>query len=456
LQETLLHLIDMQPKIHPEFLEFVMTKPPQKSGEDLANELAQMKINVQSMKQPVTLPDGAVPPAEPEVLLPAMVPEGLQLGDVLGELAMLERAGVGFGQEQNYRIFLALKRLLITSPGVHGSEKIARVRFWGKVFGQNSDYIIAECSMSDRVAFPPLPEGEQPKTWLPPDHIGDDQECFFMTSTNQFVYYVCSSPGQPWIRLQDTNPDKIIRSKYVRRFFTGDLAAPVLSKQPFPGPEADLLRAVIARITADTRLAPRGHLADTTDYEGHGELEVGLSEAGTFFGMTGQALCELPKSSWVHASLDILPQGRNKWHDTTGWHPPEDKPDLKNPKEQKNRPALQSVYLDKASTLGAPAWSAQVCSSKAPQYSPGFVRSNVWPGALAVGWGYQFVNFYCGWGLQETGTMFAPPTTFTVQADAIWNKPEFARNAKCMGWKLSGDLNLPEPPKPAEGEHAAS
>jgi hypothetical protein len=172
--------------------------------------------------------------------------------------------------------------------------------------------------------------------------------------------------------------------------------------------------------------------------------------------MTGQALCELPKSSWVHASLDILPQGRNKWHDTTGWHPPEDKPDLKNPKEQKNRPALQSVYLDKASTLGAPAWSAQVCSSKAPQYSPGFVRSNVWPGALAVGWGYQFVNFYCGWGLQETGTMFAPPTTFTVQADAHWNKPEFARNAKCMGWKLSGDLNLPEPPKPAEGEHAAS
>ena len=68
------------------------------------------------------------------------------------------------------------------------------------------------------------------------------------------------------------------------------------------------MRCLIARITADTRLAPRGHLADTTDYENFGDLEVGLSEAGSFLGMSGQQLCELAKSAWVHASLDILPQ----------------------------------------------------------------------------------------------------------------------------------------------------
>ena len=98
------------------------------------------------------------------------------------------------------------------------------------------------------------------------------------------------------------------QARNIRRFFTGNLDAPVLSKSTFPGRELHYLRAQIARISADCRIAPRGHLADVTDYEGGGELTVGLSEEGTFFGMTGHALCELHKSSWVHASLDLLPQ----------------------------------------------------------------------------------------------------------------------------------------------------
>ena len=454
MQETLLHLIDCQPKIHPDFLEAISAKPPIKTEKDIEEELKQCKIDLQPLKDEVPLAEGEEPPAEPEDLLPPMVPEGLHLGDVLGELAMLERAGVGFGKEESYRLFLALKWLLVKSPGVdtEGGEKIVRVRLWGKILGQNSDYYIAECSMAERKPTAPVPE-DPPKGVVIPDPIGDDQECFFMKSTNQFVYYACSAPGQPWTRLPDTNPETLIQAKHVRRFLTGDLKASVLSKNPFPGKEADLLRANIARITADTRLAPRGHLADTTDYENGGELEVGLSEAGSFLGMTGQALCELPKSSWVHASLDILPQGRNTYFNSEKWTAPDDKPDMRNPHEQKNRPALQSVYLDKAPTLGAPAWSAHVCAPKVPQYSPGLVRSNVWPGAVSVGWGYQFVNFYCGWGFQQTGTMWAPPVTFQVQPEP--EKPEFARNAKCLGWKESGDLNLEEPPKPEEGQAAA-
>lgn len=451
-----MHLIDMQPKIHPDFLESITVKPPTKTAEYIAKELEQCKLDVQPLKDVVPLAEGEEPPAEPEDLLPAMVSDDLFLGDVLSEFAMLEKAGLGFGKEENYKMFLALKKLLVKSPGVNAEagEKIVRVRMWGKIFGQNADYYIAECSLAERKPIPALPVGEQPKSWVPPDPIGETaEECFFMSSTNQFVYYVCNAPGKPWTRLADTSPESLIQAKYVRRYLTGDLSAPVLSKNPFPGKEADLLRANIARITSDTRVAPRGHLADTTDYEGGGDLEVGLSEAGSFLGMTGHALCELAKSSWVHASLDILPQGRNKYHDVYGWTPPDDKPDLKDPRAQKNRPALQSVYLDKAPTLGAPAWSAHVCSPKAPQYSPGVVRSLVWPGALSVGWGYTFVNFYCGWGLQETGTMFAPPVTFIVQPEP--EKLEFARNAKCQGWNLSGDLNLEAPPKPEEGEAAA-
>jgi hypothetical protein len=277
LQETLLQLIDAQPKIHPDFLESITAKPPTKTEDELVKEVAQCQLNVFPLKDEVPLAEGEEPPAEPEVLLPHVVPDDQYMGDVLGELAMLERAGMGFGKEVNYRLFLALKSLLVKSPGLQEGEKIARVRLWGKMIGQNADYYIAECSLLERKAIPPLPEEEQPKHIVPPDPIGDDQECFFLTSTNQFVYYVCTSPGMPWTRLPDTNPTALIQAKSIRRFLTGDLNAPVLSKTPFPGKEADLLRAKISRITADTRLAPRGHLADVTDYEGGGDLEVGLS-----------------------------------------------------------------------------------------------------------------------------------------------------------------------------------
>mmetsp|Transcript_41740 Transcript_41740/g.131601 ORF Transcript_41740/g.131601 Transcript_41740/m.131601 type:complete len:218 (+) Transcript_41740:969-1622(+) len=49
----------------------------------------------------------------------------------------------------------------------------------------------------------------------------------------------------------------------------------------------------------------------------------------------------------------------------------------------------------------SPAWTAHLAGGKAPQYACAVVRSLAWPGAVTVGWGYTFVNFYCGWGVYE-------------------------------------------------------
>ena len=48
-----------------------------------------------------------------------------------------EQAGVGLNREEIIRIWLALKNLVDTHPLLH-------VRFWGKIFGTQQNYIIAE------------------------------------------------------------------------------------------------------------------------------------------------------------------------------------------------------------------------------------------------------------------------------------------------------------------------
>eukprot|EP00284_Hemiselmis_tepida_P011734 CAMPEP_0174930972 /NCGR_PEP_ID=MMETSP1355-20121228/31729_1 /TAXON_ID=464990 /ORGANISM="Hemiselmis tepida, Strain CCMP443" /LENGTH=461 /DNA_ID=CAMNT_0016177293 /DNA_START=89 /DNA_END=1470 /DNA_ORIENTATION=+ len=442
LKETVLGLIEKQPIVSPDTLEAIAVPAPVTTPEEDAERIASLKQRIQLMKKDVPPAADAPPPeegAEPEYILPVEV-EG-DLGDVLADFKLLERAGVGFGKPASVRMHLALKMLMHRNQGAQEGEKIVRARSWGKVLGLERDYMIAEVVMEGRQPMPPLPEGEQPPSVVPRDAVGDSF-ADFVTSSNQFVYYVCNTPGEDWTRLPDVQPEHIRAARLVQRAFTGVLSANVSSKAPFPGKELEYLRAQIARIAHDTRIAPRGHLVDATDYEGGGDLAVGQSEEGTFHGLTPLEMCDLRNKAWVHAAHDLLPQGRASYYGY-GWAPPDDKPDAKDPRLEKNRPPLQSIHLDPAPHLGAPAWSAHVCGGLAPEYACTVVRSNLWPGACTVGQGYTFVNYYVGNGCQTTGTMFAPAMAWAVAKDV--DHPEYARGPKANG--ICGDLNL-EPPPP--------
>lgn len=50
-----------------------------------------------------------------------------------------EQAGVGLGREETFRVWLALKQLVDKYP-------LESIRFWGKVFGTEQNYYIAEVS----------------------------------------------------------------------------------------------------------------------------------------------------------------------------------------------------------------------------------------------------------------------------------------------------------------------
>lgn len=81
---------------------------------------------------------------------------------------------------------------------------------------------------------------------------------------NRWDYFVCSTLGATteWYLLPSIRPEHIQCARKIKRFLTGNLMAPVPSDpgtfEPFPGLEAHLLRAQIARITHSCWVCPSG------------------------------------------------------------------------------------------------------------------------------------------------------------------------------------------------------
>lgn len=106
------------------------------------------------------------------------------------------------------------------------------------------------------------------------------------TGCNKKTYFVSNKPGGQWVRLPPVYPAQIVISRQIRKFFTGNLQAPVVSYPPFPGNEANYLRAQIARISATTHISPLGHYMYEEDEEeedeGGGTKKYSFSLISTF------------------------------------------------------------------------------------------------------------------------------------------------------------------------------
>lgn len=113
--------------------------------------------------------------------------------------------------------------------------------------------------------LPPLPKKEVIPTEAPGSGL------------NKYTYLVCSYPGRKFVELPIVTPEQIIISRQMRKFFTGDLEAPLISNPKFPGVEKNYLRAMIARITASTYISPMGYYTSSTDEEEDVEEEEDLS-----------------------------------------------------------------------------------------------------------------------------------------------------------------------------------
>ena len=162
--------------------------------------------------------------------------------DLVGDAALLEWGGVSLGRTQTYKLSLALRKLAVTQGALN-------VRLWGKLQGLAGDYFVAESDADAGGAEEPGLDALG-NTIHP---VGD--------GPNKHAYWVCTAPGEPWVQLPHVTPHQVVAARALRRYLTGSLSAPVAGHPPFPGTEANYVRAVIALISAATVLAPTGAFA---------------------------------------------------------------------------------------------------------------------------------------------------------------------------------------------------
>lgn len=133
-----------------------------------------------------------------------------------------------------YILQKSLKRLAVLSGA-------SSVKFFGKIFGTQRDYWIAQGTIV----------GEEEKSKNP--RIEKRGE-----GANTHVFWVTENLLKDWIQLPDAEPLQIEVSKQIKHIFTGDLNASIDSCPPFPGKERHLLRSQLARITHATQICPKG------------------------------------------------------------------------------------------------------------------------------------------------------------------------------------------------------
>ncbi|XP_012505595.1 PREDICTED: radial spoke head protein 4 homolog A isoform X1 [Propithecus coquereli] len=354
------------------------------------------------------------------------------LPNVMESAFYFEQAGIGLGTDETYRIFLALKQLTDTHP-------IQRCRFWGKILGLEMNYIVAEVEFREGEDEEEVEEedvaeerdngeseadedeeDELPKSFYKAPQAIPKEES--RTGANKYVYFVCNEPGRSWVKLPSVTPAQIVIARKIKKFFTGQLDAPIMSYPPFPGNESNYLRAQIARISAGTHVSPLGFY-QFGEEEGEEEEEVeggrdSFEENTDFEGIQVIDLVE-SLSNWVHHVQHILPQGRCNWLNPIQKNEEEEEEEDEEKEEEKGEepefteqevgPPLLTPISEDLEIQNIPPWTTRLSSNLVPQYAIAVLRSNRWPGAYAFSNGKKFENLYIGWGHKYSPDNYTPP-----------------------------------------------
>lgn len=345
--------------------------------------------------------------------VPEVAPVGY-VADLLASSRVWQWAGIGFGEQETYRLQKSLKKLA-TSSGA------SQLRFFGKITGTESDYFIAEGVVEEEDA------GEEDKE---PDFEPKG------TGVNKFTYFVASDSLSEWKKLPDLSPKQLIASRQIKVLFTGDLERQIYTNPFFEGQEKHYLRAQIARITQSTSLVPKGLFRPVEDSETR-EIEENTPDEGEIPIPSTSAMNSL--SMWCHFTKNILINGTTSLKQP---EPPEgedwdeDRMQLEM-KQLLDRdpyaPLLAPIGDDRkiqvSKTLQQPAWcvnimgdgceyASQADPKKAVSNGVVVVRSLQWPGSYSFFNAGQHQSVYVGNGHKyEQSATFYPVDPPLIEMD---------------------------------------
>lgn len=341
----------------------------------------------------------------------SMIPNEGDMSDLLEEAQYFEWAGIGLGKEETFRLMLSMKQLLESNP-------LKNVRFFGKIFGRQQDYFIVESEYKDGGKPDESEEPEQKQTEDSDSEVEEEDqnkekkakpvpvvESEVNNGTNKYTYWVTSNPAEPWVRLPNVTPQQIVAARKIKKFFTGNLDAKIVSYPTFPGTEKNYLRAQITRIASSTLVCPKGFFS-VEDEDDSFEVPT-LQINQEFEGMDSTEL--LQSNNWAHYHPYILPQGRCTFFSLKEEKDEEEEDENEIEEVIEEGPKLLTEVNEDQVVGKYEAWTTSLSSTGNQRYGHVIIRSNRWPGAYAFAKDDRFANVYIGFGQKSSVEPFSPP-----------------------------------------------
>lgn len=324
---------------------------------------------------------------EEPITVPCAVP------DFVEEADMFCWTGVGLDEMESYKVMCSMRNHAAKLEG--GFNKL---RFWGKILGTDADYYVAEAARDSGG------EAEEGEDMDPPG-----------SGANTHVYFVTTDLAGSWVQLPDIKPKEIVAARLIKRLFTGNPKAKVITHPSFAGKEEVLLRAQIARITSDTVLCVKGVLKR----EDEEDPSRGVVPNEEFVMPPPAELFSL--KAWTHMAPHILNNGRTAHNPLPD--PDEDAALFTAAQEEREadpeKEVLRGIEDDGGwvvkQTGDSALYQSRDAVAKLTSNAVTFVRSLAWPGAVCAVRKGNYANLYIGYAIKAGEPDFFLPAPPDVQ-----------------------------------------
>lgn len=360
-------------------------------------------------KLPVPEDGGEVP----EIPVVSNVP------DLLSQSRVFEWAGISFGDKETFRLQKSLAQLATKFAAA------TNLKFWGKIYGKERDYYIAEGAM----------EGGE-------EEGGEEKGPEFEArgaggGVNMCVYWVSDSSLSDWSQLPDLSPKDIEAARSIKVLFTGNLEREIVTNPFFFGREKHYLRAQIARISHGTTVVPKGLNKLGEAEEGQPQLEIEPVDQENEEEKFKQPETEdqTDPNNWLHLPKAILNNNR-----TGHLEPVPEEGDETEPQVLLNRilakdpynPRLKTITEDNQIDELGIAWTIKLHGQKTRQTAQGkmgakssnhfgvvVLKSLRWPGSTTCWKGTEQFQIYVGDGLKNEDKTYYPVYPPTIPNDPV-------------------------------------
>ena len=316
--------------------------------------------------------------------------------DILQQSKLFEWGGIGFSDEEWYKIRMAMKKILV-------ENNCEYLRFFGKIYGINSDYYIIQGLLK---TYPM----KNPQVHV--ESRGNE-------GINRFTFWVSNSILESWYELPDITHEQIVCSRRFKYHLTGDLNAKVKSFVSFPGKEMHLLKCQIIRILHSSCIVPKGYYKISENFKE--QLEGKVTEIDEEFkSPTFEEMKGPEGEGWVHEHAYIYPSGK-----------------VIDPSVETQVDRLKGINEDEGykvkegegenvNEIDLKYWKVKVVGDQIMHnrangdpitHAVVLVKNTRWPGTLTVWKEEKFANIYVGYGIKAIGENYYPTQLMKVDKD---------------------------------------